>query len=94
MALIKCTECGTEVSDKADKCPKCACPISTVNNKKTQVIEQTDKKLKMQMLISVLVLIVGVMTLILGKGSVGGVLILIGIILIIATKSSIWWHHK
>jgi len=27
MALIKCPECGTEVSDKAEKCPKCAFPI-------------------------------------------------------------------
>ena len=28
MALIKCTECGTEVSSNADKCPKCANPIA------------------------------------------------------------------
>lgn len=27
MALIKCTECGHMVSDKAVKCPKCGCPI-------------------------------------------------------------------
>ncbi len=27
MALIKCPECGTEVSDKAIACPKCAYPI-------------------------------------------------------------------
>ena len=27
MALIKCPECGTEVSSLADKCPKCAYPI-------------------------------------------------------------------
>lgn len=27
MALIKCKECGTEVSDKADKCPNCGAPI-------------------------------------------------------------------
>jgi len=27
MALIKCPECKTEVSDKADVCPKCAYPI-------------------------------------------------------------------
>jgi len=26
MALIKCPECGTEVSDKAKQCPKCAYP--------------------------------------------------------------------
>jgi len=28
MALIKCPDCGTEVSDSAAACPKCACPIS------------------------------------------------------------------
>lgn len=28
MALINCPECGTEVSEKADKCPKCAYPIN------------------------------------------------------------------
>lgn len=27
MALIKCPECGKEVSDKAGKCPQCGCPI-------------------------------------------------------------------
>ena len=27
MALINCPECGTEVSNKADKCPRCAFPI-------------------------------------------------------------------
>lgn len=27
MALIKCTECGHEVSDKATSCPNCGCPI-------------------------------------------------------------------
>lgn len=27
MALIKCSECGKEFSDKASACPNCACPI-------------------------------------------------------------------
>lgn len=27
MSLVKCTECGTEVSDKAEKCVKCGCPM-------------------------------------------------------------------
>lgn len=27
MALIKCSECGREVSDKAGNCPHCGCPI-------------------------------------------------------------------
>lgn len=29
MALIKCPECGKEVSDKASACPNCGCPISS-----------------------------------------------------------------
>lgn len=28
MALIKCPECGQEISDKAVTCPKCGCPTS------------------------------------------------------------------
>ena len=40
MALIKCSECGKEISDKATNCVHCGCPIpssptsSTVGNKK------------------------------------------------------------
>ncbi len=29
MALIRCPECGTEVSDKAGSCPRCGCPIAS-----------------------------------------------------------------
>ena len=28
MALIKCPECGKEISDKAKSCPKCGYPIN------------------------------------------------------------------
>ena len=27
MALIKCIECGNQVSDKAKSCPECGCPV-------------------------------------------------------------------
>ena len=30
MALITCTECGKEFSDKAPACPNCGCPTSEV----------------------------------------------------------------
>lgn len=36
MALIKCPECGKEVSDKAGKCPNCGCPVGTPSNKKSK----------------------------------------------------------
>lgn len=31
MAMIYCNECGKEISDKADKCPHCGCPVSAQN---------------------------------------------------------------
>ena len=38
MALIKCSECGHDVSDKAERCPNCGCPLSlmTENSEKPQ----------------------------------------------------------
>lgn len=32
MALIKCPECGQEVSDKAAQCPRCAYPIVSIQS--------------------------------------------------------------
>lgn len=34
MALIKCPECGKEVSDSAVMCPNCGCPINQKKKKK------------------------------------------------------------
>ncbi len=31
MAIINCPECGTQVSDQAEKCLKCAYPINKTN---------------------------------------------------------------
>ena len=49
MALINCSECNQEVSDKAESCPKCGAPIATAQETKitgTQVktIQETSKK--------------------------------------------------
>ena len=32
MALLKCTECGHDVSEYADKCPNCGCPIDIIKS--------------------------------------------------------------
>lgn len=36
MSLIKCPECNSEISDKANACPKCGKPISTDSQEKPQ----------------------------------------------------------
>ena len=38
MALIKCSECGKEFSDKANACPNCACPINANTNIKRKKV--------------------------------------------------------
>lgn len=49
MALIKCDECGNEVSDKASACPKCGNPIVQVEEvKKETKVEQKVKKGKVK----------------------------------------------
>ena len=31
MAIVKCTECGHDVSTYADKCPNCGCPVAVIS---------------------------------------------------------------
>ncbi len=40
IALIKCPECGREVSDKAECCQGCGCPNSPMVSKKTRSIAE------------------------------------------------------
>jgi len=36
MALMKCPECGNKISDKAEFCIQCGCPISSISELKVQ----------------------------------------------------------
>lgn len=40
MALIKCPECGKEISDRAEACPNCAYPITKINENDTVVCKE------------------------------------------------------
>lgn len=43
MALIKCSECGKEISDRASSCMNCGCPIE--KEKKPKVVETEEKEI-------------------------------------------------
>jgi len=61
MALIKCSECGRDVSDSAASCPNCGHPIS-FNNKTVVQLDsapQKRKKYRVGILIFGLMFVVG-----------------------------------
>ena len=41
MALINCSECGKEISNKADKCPNCGNPINNIHGEGEGCFMQT-----------------------------------------------------
>ena len=103
MAMIKCSECGTEVSSKASACPKCACPIAGTPTESTQTIEQTSKRLKLHYLIAsvgmaagILIVIFSVLTVPVSYAGVvvGAALAGVSMIWVWVTRVRIWWHHK
>lgn len=61
MALIKCSECGKEVSDKANACPNCGAPIKEDEIKKEikAGINMT-KKLAIVLVIILVIIIISV----------------------------------
>jgi len=72
MALIKCSECGKDVSDKASSCPNCGAPIlenakAVVDEPRREplgpVIKENGKAI-MFISIGVIMVIVGLMTIV------------------------------
>ena len=46
MALILCSECGKEFSDKAVSCPNCGCPVGNIlqaNSQQKENLEEENK---------------------------------------------------
>lgn len=105
MALIKCPECGIEVSDRAESCPKCAYPTAgggttQAHGGKTQTIEQTSKRYKLQQLLSTFLIIGSVIVMIVGfsgessgAGAFGMLGLIAGLIWFIGVRFISWWHH-
>lgn len=106
MAIIKCPECSTEVSDKAETCPKCAFPVADHFNpspkNRVQTVEQTGKRHKLQMLLSGLTIIIGIIMLVSQVSAAapsedtimwGFLICIVGVIWLVIVKILSWWYH-
>ncbi len=100
MALIKCPECGKQISSAAGSCPGCGHPIKGAQTQARQVVtvEQTGKKWKLLQLIAALMLIFGVFGVIANAGNseptLAAPVTIGGFALLIAARFGAWWHHK
>lgn len=45
MSLIKCPECNNDVSEYADKCPNCGCPIDVIKNEINNKLKELKENL-------------------------------------------------
>lgn len=48
MGLIKCTECGKEISDKAATCPNCGCPVNSTAGTTPPPMQQAMPNMQIQ----------------------------------------------
>jgi len=98
MALIKCSECHKDVSDKAPACPNCGNPL--INPEENIItIQQTHKRWKLWKLIAVFLLITGFIFLMNGIGGnsaaagFGAMLLFFGFIIGVIAKLGAWWSN-
>jgi hypothetical protein len=88
MALIKCSECSKEVSDKAAACPFCGNPIGG----SPVTIQKTNKKWKVIAIIAFVILFVGIISIFSNVG-LGVTLIFVGIAMGIYAETGAWWTN-
>ena len=101
MAMIKCSECGNDVSDKAGSCPNCGAPISN-SPSSSRTIEETSKTWKSHQLFGGLATVVGLVGAMAIGGSyegggpaamIFGGIGIVGIFWFIGARIMAWWHH-
>jgi len=97
MALIKCSECGKEISDKAGACPSCGNPVRNqlvAVDKNEEVIEiiQTSKRWKRKYLWGLAFMFGGLF--VFAKSAVLAFLLIFtgGFIIVIASIGA-WWTN-
>ena len=98
MALVTCTECGAQVSDKALACVKCGAPVNTVAvtlgpASKITTTQQTSKPYKAGQLAGGVLLAVGVVLAVGGAQLSGGLTMLLGLIVYLGARMGAWWNN-
>jgi len=87
--IIKCGECAKEISNKAQSCPGCGCPINqNVQKNEVQIIEKTCKKHKAAAIWAFLLIVLGFLLICSGEAGApwGGLSLLVALGLCIYSR--------
>lgn len=96
MALVKCRECGKEISNEARSCPNCGRPAQPM------LIEKTAKKWKKAKLISWVIILSGGYLFLynIQQGGfsnpltgLGLSMVFVGFLSLTISKFGAWWNH-
>lgn len=101
MSLIKCPECNKEISNTIDSCPHCGFKLKKISNHYKEdiiTIQQTSKKIKLNILMSTLIFIVSSL---IGFVSIGNdknpsfwfFIAIVSLVWLIISSIKRWWYH-
>jgi len=95
MTLIKCDECGKEISNKADTCPSCGNPVSdqALEVRGKVEIERTNKKWKKGSLFGAFFVIAGLLASANQSFALGFSLLFLAFCIIVVTNIGAWWTN-
>jgi hypothetical protein len=97
MSLIKCSECGKEISDHAVTCLSCGNPIhgqptNVVEDKKPVDVELTSKRWKKKFLWGI-AFFIGGWIMLFKVTPLGILLMFIGVVIVIIATIGRWWTN-
>jgi hypothetical protein len=96
MALVKCPDCGKQVSELAPACPGCGRPMNAPGAIET---ERTAKQFKEMQLFAGAAFFLGLLILVFGGFNAGGatvmgaLLVAGGMLFMIIAKTGAWWRN-
>ena len=103
--LIKCVECGSDVSDKAGACPRCGAPPSgavaspapamalAARGPRVQTVEQTAKRWKSVQLVSVAFMCIGTVACVAQAQAPTAIFWLLGFGGYVVSRVGAWWEN-
>jgi len=100
MSLVRCSECGNQISTLAASCPKCGAPAGTRGiGTPLSTIQQTSKRLKLHIVLASVVFWIGTVWLFMAPPSSIPMLVAVfttiaGGVWYLVTRLRVWWHHK